>query len=245
MLGAVVLVLGLIAFQLDAKGSVEQQTVAQVAPEAEAAPAPATTLPTPPTPTTLPPPEPTVSVPANPNVRSLTPEEMVLLEQRLTEDEVEEEPEAAEEEEEAPAEPPPPPEPTAAPATTPAPVATAEPVVTPEPTPEPTPEATPEESPTEAARTGGGGMPAGTTEEMWHELRECESGNNYTLAHGAYYGAYQFSPATWDWLAADYYPELVGVLPSDASPADQTKMAYALYEASGKGQWPVCGQHFP
>ena len=138
------------------------------------------------------------------------------------------------------------PDPTAAPASTPAPVVTPE--ATPEPTPEPTLESTPEPTPEvteEAPSSGGGGMPAGTTEEMWHKLRECESGNNYTLAYGAYHGAYQFSPDTWNWLARDHYPALEGVLPSAASPADQTKMAYKLYEVSGKGQWPVCGQHFP
>jgi hypothetical protein len=238
--------MGLIAFQLEADGSESPESVIQVAPAAPQA-----------TPSVEPTPEPTVDLPANPNVRSLTPAEKALLGQKLSEGAaVEEDSEAAlaaagaAQSSAALATPEPTPEPTpiptAAPAATPAPVVTAEstPDPTPEPTPEPTAEPTPEAT-VEAAPTSGGGMPAGTTEEMWHKLRECESTNNYTLAYGQYHGAYQFSPDTWNWLAEQHYPDLVGILPSAASPANQTMMAYQLYEVSGKGQWPVCGQHFP
>lgn len=79
----------------------------------------------------------------------------------------------------------------------------------------------------------------------WEELRQCEAGGDYTMvdASGLYHGAYQFLPSTWDGLARRVAPELVGVLPSNASPADQDRMAFALYELQGSSPWPVCGRH--
>ena len=90
-------------------------------------------------------------------------------------------------------------------------------------------------------------MPAGTTEEQWRLLRDCESKENYSAisSTGRYRGAYQFSRRTWNWLAENTFPELVGVDPAVASVADQDKMAYKLYERSGRGQWPVCGRVLP
>ena len=93
---------------------------------------------------------------------------------------------------------------------------------------------------------GGGDAPTGSpTPEQWHALRDCESNNNYRAVSptGRYRGAYQFSTSTWDWLASSRYPELVGVDPIDASPADQDRMAYALYELNGASPWPHCGRY--
>ena len=85
-------------------------------------------------------------------------------------------------------------------------------------------------------------VPAGTTLQQWHALRECESRQNYQALNpaGQYRGAYQFSVRTWDWVAGVHYPELVGVDPAKASPADQDKMAYKLYEINGWNPWPTC-----
>ena len=90
-------------------------------------------------------------------------------------------------------------------------------------------------------------LPAGTTEEQWHALRECESTQNYRAVSrsGRYRGAYQFSIRTWDWVAGMHYPELVGVDPIDASPSDQDKMAYKLYEINGWDPWPTCKKRLP
>ena len=92
-------------------------------------------------------------------------------------------------------------------------------------------------------------MPAGTTAEMWHQLRMCESGNNYRAvsAGGAYRGAYQFMQATWNTIAgsAPSLTRLVGVDPATAAPVDQDAMAYVLYESRGKSPWPVCGAQLP
>lgn len=78
----------------------------------------------------------------------------------------------------------------------------------------------------------------------WAALRQCESSGNYAIDTGnGYYGAYQFSQATWDWVASMVRPDLVGVLPSDASPADQDAMAFALYDMNGASPWPTCGRY--
>ena len=92
-------------------------------------------------------------------------------------------------------------------------------------------------------------LPAGTTPEMWLQLRTCESGNNYhsSSSGGAYRGAYQFSQATWNTIAASSssLSRLVGVDPATAAPVDQDSMAYTLYELRGKSPWPLCGTQLP
>ncbi|MXV99393.1 MAG: hypothetical protein F4126_03790 [Acidimicrobiaceae bacterium] len=90
-------------------------------------------------------------------------------------------------------------------------------------------------------------IPAGTTEAQWHALRQCESTQNYRAVSksGRYRGAYQFSIRTWNWVAGMHYPDLVGVDPIDASPSDQDKMAYQLYEINGWDPWPTCRKRLP
>ena len=60
-------------------------------------------------------------------------------------------------------------------------------------------------------------------------LRTCETGANYARNSGnGYYGAYQFLPSTWNNIANKTgRSELVGILPSSASPADQDAMVIA------------------
>ena len=83
------------------------------------------------------------------------------------------------------------------------------------------------------------------TPEQWAALRSCESNGNYRAvsSNGLYYGAYQFWPDTWDYIAARSYPRLVGVLPSAATTHDQDRMAYRLWEERADEPWPVCGRH--
>jgi hypothetical protein len=142
------------------------------------------------------------------------------------------------------------PTPTPAAAPAPAPPATA----VPQPTPEPTevPESGPssegkkapqeDEAPAEDDNGGGSGFPR---PGQWEALRQCESGGNYAITNpsGLYRGAYQFSQATWDWVAGVHYPHLAGVDPITVAPADQDQMAYRLYEMAGWKQWPVCGRN--
>jgi Transglycosylase-like domain len=69
---------------------------------------------------------------------------------------------------------------------------------------------------------------------VWAELRQCESGGNYSDDTGnGYYGAYQFSLSTWESLG-------YSGLPSDASPSVQDEAAQQLQAQSGWGQWPAC-----
>ena len=90
-------------------------------------------------------------------------------------------------------------------------------------------------------------IPDGTTEAQWHALRQCESTQKYRAisVSGRYRGAYQFSIRTWNWVAEMHYPDLVGVDPIDASPSDQDKMAYKLYEINGWDPWPTCKKRLP
>ena len=87
---------------------------------------------------------------------------------------------------------------------------------------------------------------SGPTAAQWAALRNCESSGNYAVvsANGRYFGAYQFSTATWNSIASTSgRGDLVGIQPNYAAPADQDAMAYALYARSGPGQWPHCGRH--
>ena len=83
------------------------------------------------------------------------------------------------------------------------------------------------------------------TVDDWVAFRDCESGGRYDVVDpsGLYHGAYQFLPSTWDGLARRFWPELVGLLPSQAPPPDQDKMAAKLFELEGARPWPTCGRH--
>ena len=72
-------------------------------------------------------------------------------------------------------------------------------------------------------------------------VRSRESGGNYGVYNqggsGAA-GAYQFLPGTWNSIAASAgRPDLVGVDPAQAAPADQDAMAQALYAQQGAAPW--------
>ncbi len=71
-------------------------------------------------------------------------------------------------------------------------------------------------------------------------VRQRESGGNYSVVNprGPWYGAYQFSASTWNVTAQHAgRMDLVGVIPSTASPADQDAMAAHLYQWQGAGPW--------
>jgi hypothetical protein len=72
-------------------------------------------------------------------------------------------------------------------------------------------------------------------------VRNRESGGNYGVYNsggsGAA-GAYQFMPGTWNGVASSSgRPDLVGVDPAQAAPADQDAMAQALYAQQGAAPW--------
>lgn len=98
----------------------------------------------------------------------------------------------------------------------------------------------PAPQPATAGGSGGGSSPTkakGSTASLnWAALAACESGGNPSIVsrNGLYHGLYQFSVPTWRSVGGSG-------LPSQASPAEQTKRAMMLYERSGAGQWPTCG----
>lgn len=71
-----------------------------------------------------------------------------------------------------------------------------------------------------------GSRPLTDSLQTWlYKLRQCESGGNYRTNTGnGFYGAYQFMISTWDRIAKRVRPDLVGVRPDLASPADQDYM---------------------
>lgn len=77
---------------------------------------------------------------------------------------------------------------------------------------------------------------AGAADDVWARLRRCEAGGDYRRNSGnGYYGAYQFSAATWRSLG---YPGL----PHQAPPEVQDEAAQKLQRRSGWGQWPACSR---
>ncbi|MCI2975278.1 MAG: transglycosylase family protein [Ferrimicrobium sp.] len=90
-----------------------------------------------------------------------------------------------------------------------------------------------------AVSTGGaagqwGGTPAPPSPQAFSALRNCEAGGNYQENTGnGYYGAYQFSAATWAGLG-------FSGLPSSASPATQNRAAQIEQQQGGWSAWPEC-----
>ena len=85
--------------------------------------------------------------------------------------------------------------------------------------------------------------------DPWLGVRNCESHNNYSINTGnGFYGAYQFTISSWDWVAGLIgRPDLIGVRPDLAAPWDQDRLAQALaFEVAGGGlgHWPVCGRFY-
>lgn len=76
----------------------------------------------------------------------------------------------------------------------------------------------------------------GVSSATLHAIAACESGNDYATDTGnGFYGAYQFTLATWASVGGAGNP-------ADAPPAEQDMRAAILYARSGPSPWPVCGQ---
>jgi hypothetical protein len=128
--------------------------------------------------------------------------------------------------------------------TTAAPTSTAPATTTPESQLPPSP-TTPESQIPSSTTTAAPANVGGPTAAQWEGLRRCESGGRYDAVSSnlRYRGAYQFSQATWDWVAGGANPALVGVDPAGANPADQDAQALALWNLRGSSPWPTCGAH--
>ncbi|WP_328842203.1 transglycosylase family protein [Nakamurella leprariae] len=78
---------------------------------------------------------------------------------------------------------------------------------------------------------GGGTASADPTASEWQRLRQCESGDNYTINTGnGYYGAYQFDLSTWRSVGGTGYPH-------QASRATQDALALKLWQQRGWSPW--------
>ena len=67
---------------------------------------------------------------------------------------------------------------------------------------------------------------------------DTSGGYHAVSAGGTYRGAYQFLRSTWNNTArAAGRPDLVGVDPAAAAPADQDQLALFLYHQQGAGPW--------
>lgn len=80
-------------------------------------------------------------------------------------------------------------------------------------------------------------LPGSVTLATLNSIAKCESGGDPEVisSNGLYHGKYQFLPDTWESVGGKG-------LPSDAPEEEQDYRAALLYERSGPGQWPVCGQ---
>ena len=93
-------------------------------------------------------------------------------------------------------------------------------------------------APTPPPTSGGGGSVS--INGFLACVRQRESRGNYSVVNpaGPWYGAYQFLASTWNVTAQHAGRlDLVGVIPSQASPGDQDAMAMALYQWQGAGPW--------
>ncbi|KIQ19633.1 resuscitation-promoting factor [Rhodococcus sp. Leaf7] len=71
----------------------------------------------------------------------------------------------------------------------------------------------------------------------WDGVAQCESGGNWGINTGnGYYGGLQFSQSTW---AANGGSGTA----SNASKAEQVRVAENVLATQGVGAWPVCGQY--
>ena len=113
--------------------------------------------------------------------------------------------------------------------------------------PRPVTAATPQAPP--AQPTVSANESAEPSNDPWAPVRWCESRNRYGINTGnGFFGAYQFTISTWNWVAGLVErPDLVGVRPDLAAPADQDRLAQALafeVRGGGLGHWPVCGKYY-
>ncbi len=91
-----------------------------------------------------------------------------------------------------------------------------------------------------AGAPAGGGTALPALPPFLQCVVQAESSGNYQAVspNGEYMGAFQFSQSTWNEAALlAGQPNLVGVPPDQATPAEQDDLAIALYNADGEQPW--------
>jgi peptidoglycan hydrolase-like protein with peptidoglycan-binding domain len=78
---------------------------------------------------------------------------------------------------------------------------------------------------------------SGNAPAVLEKIAQCESGGDITAVSkdGKYFGKYQFSKSTWKAQGGE------GTDPSQATEAEQDRVALKIYKAQGTDPWPVCG----
>jgi peptidoglycan hydrolase-like protein with peptidoglycan-binding domain len=85
----------------------------------------------------------------------------------------------------------------------------------------------------EDAPTSGDSGGVGSDEHL-AQIRECESGGDYTANTGnGFYGAYQFTKESWEQMGGTG-------MPHEAPPEEQDRLAKKLMEEQGPQAWPNC-----
>ncbi|QHE71980.1 transglycosylase family protein [Rhodococcus sp. WAY2] len=78
---------------------------------------------------------------------------------------------------------------------------------------------------------------ASAASHNWDGVAQCESGGNWGINTGnGYYGGLQFSQSTWEANGG------TGTA-SNASKAEQIRVAENVLQTQGPGAWPTCGQY--
>ncbi|NYD42987.1 transglycosylase family protein [Nocardioides panaciterrulae] len=73
----------------------------------------------------------------------------------------------------------------------------------------------------------------------WNRIAQCESSGNWHINTGnGYYGGLQISRSTW----AGYGGRRYAALPSQATKAEQIRVAERIRRGQGWGAWPVCSR---
>ncbi len=116
----------------------------------------------------------------------------------------------------------------------PTPTPTPEPTPTPPPTPEPTPEPTSARTYTREEVKAGIRSAWGGDDDEAIEVADCESGLNPRASSGSgHFGLWQMRMETWRTYGGSGDPR-------DHSPAEQTKVAYRLFQQRGWSPWAGC-----
>ena len=106
--------------------------------------------------------------------------------------------------------------------------------------PAPVPTTTPPATSPPASVPSGGGLTDPALNPFLQCALQAESSGNYgaVSANGVYMGGFQFSQPTWDQAARlAGLPNLIGVPPNVATPAEQDTLAVALYSLDGQTPW--------
>ncbi|MFG2849042.1 transglycosylase family protein, partial [Kitasatospora sp. NPDC048296] len=74
----------------------------------------------------------------------------------------------------------------------------------------------------------------------WDKVAQCESGGNWSINTGNYYGGLQFAASTWNAYGGQRYAPYA----NQATKAQQIIIAQKVLAAQGQSAWPYCGPKY-